>query len=130
MFTGTANGFALEFGGQNVAMYNEQGFLMQLLDPTSPGLFRIASNMNQLSDTLAYWRHEFRTYKQQHRQLDAWRTDDDPEWHADGSPHIDHNHIVVAVSGRLANGQRPAPGATPPFDLVIQSVPAPTSPLL
>jgi len=130
VFTGTANGFPLEFGGQNVAMYNEQGFLMQLLDPTSPGLFRVSPNMNQLSDTLAYWRHEFRTYKQQHRQLDAWRTDDDPEWHADGSPHIDHNHIVVAVSGQLANGQRPTPGATPPFDLVIQSAPAPVSPLL
>ena len=48
----------------------------------------------------------------------------------DGSPHIDHNHIVVAVSGRLPNGQRPAPGATSPFDLVIQSASAPASPLL
>ena len=130
VFTGTAYGLPLDFGGQNVAMYNEQGFLMQLLDPTSPGLFRIMANAATASDTLAYWRHEFRTYKQKHRQADAWRTDEDPEWHADGSPHIDHNHIVVAVSGRLPNGQRPAPGATPPFDLVIQSAPAPTSPLL
>jgi len=129
VFTGTAYGFPLQFGGQNLAMYNEQGFLMQLLDASSPGLFRITTNGDQLSDTLAYWRHEFATYKQQHRRMDAWRTDDDPGWHADGTPHIDHNHIVVAVSGLLADGQRPAPGATAPFDLVIQSAPAPTSPL-
>ncbi len=129
VFTGTGNGFPLQFGSRSVAMYNEQGFLMQVLDPTSPGLFRISANGNQMSDTLAYWRHEFRTYKQEHRQLDARRTDDDPDWHADGTPHIDHNHIVVALSGSLATGQQPAPGATPPFDLVIQSTPAPTSPL-
>ena len=129
VFSGTAYGFPLDFGGQNVAMYNEQGFLMQLLDPTSPGLFRIAPSTNQLSDTLAYWRHEFATYKQEHRRVDNRRTDDDPDWHADGTPHIDHNKIVVAISGMLANGVAPRPGATPPFQLVIESAPAPTSPL-
>ena len=61
--------------------------------------------------------------------MDAFRTDEDPEWHADGTPHIDHNRIVVAVSGVLADGGRPTPGATPPFELVIQSAPSPVSPL-
>lgn len=129
VFTGTANGFQLTFGAKNVAMYNQQGFLMQVLDPTTPGLFRIARGGNGTSDMLAYWRHEFRTYKQDHRRMDAFRTDEDPEWHADGTPHIDHNRIVVAVSGVLADGGRPTPGATPPFELVIQSTPSPVSPL-
>jgi hypothetical protein len=135
VFTGTGNGFPLTFGASNVAMYNEQGFLMQLLDPTSPGLFRITLPLTlsllqaPSSYTLSYWRHEFRTYKQDHRLTDAHRTDDDPDWHADGSPHIDHNHIVVAIAGVLTNGSSPQPGATPPFQLQIQSSAADNSPL-
>ena len=43
IFSGMANGFPLSFEARSVAMYNQQGFLMQLLDPTSPGLFRITS---------------------------------------------------------------------------------------
>jgi hypothetical protein len=128
-FTGTANGYPLMFGSKTISMYNQQGFLMQVLDPTSPGLFQIIRGGNGTSDTLAYWRHEFATYKNQHRIVDSYRTDGDPDWHGDGSPHIDHNKIVVAVSGKLPNGNRPNPGATPPFQLVISSTPAPVSPL-
>ena len=76
------------------------------------------------SDALTYWRHEFRSYKQDHRRNDVHRTDDDADWHADGTPHIDHDRIVVAISGMLMSGSRPAPGATPPFELVVQSVPS------
>ena len=61
--------------------------------------------------------------KPPHRQLDAFNTDDDPNWHADGTPHVNHNLIVVAIRGRLANGTTPVPGATPPFQLVITSAP-------
>ena len=124
VFSGMANGFPLSFEAGGIAMYNQQGFLMQLLDPTSPGLFRIAPGSGATSDALTYWRHEFRTYKQDHRRNDSHRADDDPDWHADGSPHIDHDKIVVAISGTLASGNRPAPGATRPFDLVVQSVPS------
>jgi len=124
IFTGMANGFPLSFEARSVAMYNQQGFLMQLMDPTSPGLFRITRGGDTTSDALTYWRHEFRTYKQDHRRNDVHRTDDDPDWHADGTPHIDHDRIVVAISGMLMSGSRPAPGATPPFELVVQSVPS------
>ena len=124
IFSGMANGFPLSFEARSVAMYNQQGFLMQLLDPTSPGLFRITRGGDTTSDALTYWRHEFRTYKQDHRRNDVHRTDDDPDWHADGTPHIDHDRIVVAISGMLMSGSRPAPGATAPFELVVQSVPS------
>src|SRR5205823_3919687 len=99
-FTGLALGFPLAFGSSNVAMYNDQGFLMQLLDPNVPGLFQIAAGDALTSTALTYWRHEFETYKQAHRQLDAFNTDDDPNWHADGTPHVNHNLIVVAIRGR------------------------------
>jgi len=167
-FTGATAGFPLAFTPQNVVMYNMQGFLMQLLDPTVPGLFQIqagtalksatsllnpllsptptnvpsdfltaltapltstsgsgssglSGSSNQTSTILSYWRHEFGTYKEQHRQQDAFQTDADPDWHADGTYHVDHNTIVVAVSGKLADGSIPRPGATPPFRLVIAS---------
>jgi hypothetical protein len=41
----------------------------------------------------------------------------------DGTRHVDHDHIVVALRGTLEDGSAPAPGATPPFDLLIASQP-------
>ena len=128
-FTGVANGFPLVFGAPNVAMYNTQGFFMQALDPTIAGLFRITAGTAQTSNMLAYWRHEFQTYKDQHRQLDAYNTDANPDWHADGSRHVDHDTIFVAIAGTLPNGTTPAPGATPPFQLQVTSAPSVVSPL-
>lgn len=122
-FTGAALGFPVTFSAVDVVMYNEQGFLMQTLDPTAPGLFELYQGDGDISDVLSYWRHEFRTYKEEHRWADRFATSDDEEWHDDGTPHIEHDRIVVAITGRLPNGQRPAAGATPPFQLVIMSDP-------
>ncbi len=124
-FTATALGLPASFEAQNVAMYNDQGFLMQLLDPSIPGLFSIYAGDDTMSTTLSYWRHEFRTYKEEHRLVDAFGTDDDAdhEWHANGTPHIEHDRIIVAVRGTTPAGGSFAPGATPPFRLVIMSSP-------
>ncbi len=48
-------------------------------------------------------------------------TDDD--WHLDGTPHIDHNHLIVAIAGVYADGSLPQPGATKAFDLHLNAVP-------
>jgi hypothetical protein len=120
-FTGAALGFPLEFQADNVAMYNDQGFLMQLLDPSIPGLYQMYAGDQSTSSVLSYWRHEFRTYKKQHRQMDAFNTDDDRDWHADGSPHVDHDFIVVAIRGHRTDGENIDPGVTPPFKLAIIS---------
>lgn len=128
-FTGNAVGYPLTFSAQNVMMFNKQGFLMQVLDPTTPGLFQILPGDMSSSYRLAYWRHEFATYKQDHRQSDAHQNDDDPDWHADGTYHVDHDTIFVAIFGTLANGTRPVPGSTPTFMLQITSTPSPSSPL-
>ncbi len=122
-FTGAALGFPVNFTAIDVVMYNEQGFLMQTLDPTSPGLFELYQGDSDISDVLSYWRHEFNTYKEQHRWADRFATSDDEEWHDDGTPHIEHDRVVVAITGRLPNGKRPSAGATPPFQLVIMSDP-------
>jgi len=52
-------------------------------------------------------------------------TDNEPNWHADGTRHVNHDLIVVAIRGKLADGTTPVPGATPPFELVVTSTPAP-----
>ncbi len=128
MYTGTGVGAGLRFQPNSVVIYNAQGFFGGWLDPNSPGLFRITAGSPGLSDTLAYWRHEFRTYKEEHRKRDARRTADG-EWHADGTPHVDNFHFVVAIAATLDNGQPLPPGASPAFDLVISSTPEPSSDL-
>jgi hypothetical protein len=125
LYTGTTVGFPLRFDSRNVAFFNDQGFLMGFLDPKMPGLFAIKAGVSSESASLHYWRHEFRTYKEEHRKRDARRSADG-EWHVDGSPHVDNYHMVVAISGMLDNGQQPVPGATPAFQLVVTSEPAPT----
>jgi len=127
-YSGVAVGYPFRFEGRNVAIFNAQGFLGEVLDPNSLGLFRITPGGPGTSSALDYWRHEFRTYKNDHRKRDARRTLDG-EWHVDGTPHVDNYHLVVAISGTLADGEKPQPGATPPFRLVLTSTPAPSNSL-
>lgn len=124
-FWGTALDLPIQFQASNVAMYNPQGYLMQLLDPSVPGLFELYAGDQSMSTTLAYWRHEFRTWKEEHfRDEHFLVVEDDSEWHASGTRHVDHDVIVVAVRGQLVNGLTLPPGATPPFQLVVTSEPA------
>lgn len=125
-YTGMAVGYPLRFDSRNVAFFNDQGFLMGFLDPKSPGLFSIGTGDDTTSAALKYWRHEFRTYKEEHRKRDERRSADG-EWHVDGTPHVDNYHMVVAISGTMTDGTRPVPGATPPFQLVVTSQPAPVA---
>jgi hypothetical protein len=124
-YSGFAVGFPLRFDSRNIAFFNDQGFLMGFLDPKVPGLFSIRAGDSSASTALSYWRHEFRTYKEDHRKRDERRTSDG-EWHVDGTPHVDNYQMVVAVSGTLTNGQRPTPGPTAPFQLVVTSEPSST----
>jgi hypothetical protein len=122
-FSGTALGMPLQYEADNVAMYNDQGYLMQLLDAKSPKLFDMKGGDFDQSTSLSYWRHEFITYKAAEAGTAHARHDAAGEWHADGTRHVDHDHIVVALRGTFADGSSPAPGATPPFHLVIASQP-------
>jgi hypothetical protein len=129
-YSGVAVGYPLRFDGSNIAIFNSQGVLGEMLASrnTSPGLFRITSGGMASSSALDYWRHEFRTYKEDHRKRDERRIVDG-EWHSDGTRHIDNYHLVVAIAGTMPNGDKPGPGATPPFRLVVSATPSPSSPL-
>jgi hypothetical protein len=123
VFQTQAKGYPLRFSSDEVVFYNTQGFLMQLLTQSIPGLFTIqAANGASDSDTLQYSRHEFATYFVQHQERQPHQLDPtDANWHLDGTPHVDHNHLVVEIAGSLNAGALPVPGATPPFELVLRT---------
>src|SRR5438132_14075474 len=78
-----------------------------------------AANPDTDSDTLHYSRHEFTTYFLQHMERQPHAVDPtDGNWHLDGSRHVDHNHLTLALMGG-GNRAPPAPGAPPHFDHVV-----------
>jgi hypothetical protein len=122
IFSGLARSYPLIFDADDVAIYNTQGFLMQLLAPELAGqLYAIEDPGSPSSFELVYDRHEFVTYKTQHVHEGRLRLSQDPWWHVDGTPHVDHDNLVIAIAGRLENGDAPQAGATPPFDLVVST---------
>lgn len=123
-FVGQTEGYPLQFGPGDVTMYNGQGFLMQVLRPGDASLYRIAQGDLTRGTKLSYWRHEFGTYKQEHRRRDNRAVEGETDWHVDGTYHVDHDHIVVAIRGVMPNGQPPMPGTTPAFRLVLSSTSA------
>lgn len=114
-FRAQALGYPLRFTTADAVVYNTQGFLMQLLNAPIPGLASITSVITADSDLLNYSRHEFNTYFLQHAEHLPHSTDPaDGNWHLDGTRHVDHDHLILAISGKI-NGAAPAPGATPAF---------------
>jgi len=124
VFEAKAVGYPLRFTNKDVLFRNVQGFLMQLLVQGNgatpvPGMFVYPADSGSTdSDTLHYSRHEFSTYFLQHQERQPHAVDpNDGNWHMDGSRHVDHNHLILAIMGHMPDGSLPAPGATPAFDL-------------
>ena len=121
-FDAQAEGWPLRFGSADLAFYNVQGFLMQLLDESMPGLFAISSPPGSDSDVLHYSRHEFNTFFLQHEEQQPHSVSHgDPNWHADGTRHVDHDNQILEIAGAMPNGALPAPGASPRFTLVVNT---------
>ena len=121
-YTGPRSGYRSASTRANVAFFNDPGLPDGLPRPRrSPGLF---SDRGRRVDRRArrseYWRHEFRTYKEEHRKRDERRSADG-EWHVDGTParrQLPHGGRDLRHDRRTASVRRP--GATPPFQLVDQ----------
>jgi hypothetical protein len=120
IFDGLGDGYPLLFGASDVMIYNTQGFLMQLLTPDNAGIYAISDPGNPDSLELTYDRHEFNTYREQHAHTDGLGLDpSDPAWHTDGTYHVDHNHLVLAIKGVVENQGLPPAGRTPGFDFHV-----------
>jgi hypothetical protein len=121
VFQAQAKGYPLRFSSDDIVFYNTQGFLMQLLDQNMPGLGSTVTSASTDSDTLHYARHEFHSFYLQHAENQLHATDPtDGNWHLDGTRHIDHDYMVLAIAGKV-NGSAPAPGATAAFELVFKT---------
>jgi hypothetical protein len=112
-------GYPLRFRTDDAVFYNTQGYLMQLLNQEIPGLAAVAPiDKAKESDILQYARHEFNSFFLAHHEREAHEVDAaDPNWHADGTRHVDHNHLILALAGQLSNNSTPPAGATPKFKL-------------
>jgi hypothetical protein len=116
-----AKGWPLRFTKDSTVFYNTQGFLMQMVNAAIPGLATITPSSSADSDVLQYQRHEFNTYFLQHVENKAHSTDpNDGNWHTDGTRHIDHDHLILAIAGQV-NNFTPAAGATPAFTFVLNT---------
>jgi hypothetical protein len=121
VFQAQAKGYPLRFSSDDIVFYNTQGFLMQLLNQNMPGLGSTVSSSGTDSDTLHYSRHEFTSFYLEHDEKQTHNIDPtDANWHLDGSRHIDHDHLVLAIAGKM-NGNGPTPGATTAFELVFKT---------
>ena len=119
VFRAQAKGYPLTFTSDDVVFFNIQGFQMQLLNADMPGLYSVESaNSTVDSDILGYSRHEFSTFYLQHEERQVHQVLDG-NWHVDGTRHVDHDHLILAISGVLQNGADPRPGATPSFTLEL-----------
>lgn len=120
VFNGLGEQYPLLFGASDITIYNAQGFLMQLLTPDNASIYAITDAGNPDSFELTYDRHEFVTYREQHAHVNGMGLDAmDPAWHADGTYHVDHDHLVIAIKGVVENQGAPPAGKTPNFDLSI-----------
>ena len=121
IFNGLGQGYPLLFGASDVMIYNTQGFLMQLLTPDHAGIYAIEDPTgNPDSFALTYDRHEFNTYRADHSHIGGLGLDPlDRAWHTDGSYHVDHDRLVLAIKGTVEGQGAPAAGRTPAFDLRI-----------
>ncbi len=126
----------MRFTAQDVVFYNRDGvdltiFELAVTDPTQRqwgsyygwdveqdgGLFgtiyesKIEGSPEPLStksDLLTYWRHEFHTYADAHAEGGTHEVDENG-FHPDGTRHIDHDNVIIAIRGTL-NGQPLRPG--------------------
>jgi hypothetical protein len=120
IFNGLGEGYPLLFGAADVMIYNTQGFLMQLLTPQHAGIYEIEDLGAPDSLALTYDRHEFNTYREQHAHVDGLGLDPyDRAWHTDGTFHVDHNRLVLAIKGTVENQGPPPAGKTPSFDFRV-----------
>jgi hypothetical protein len=120
IFNGLGQRYPLLFSAADVTIYNMQGFLMQLLTPQNAGIYAIDDPGDPDSMELTYDRHEFNTYREQHAHVNGFGLDPlDPAWHTDGTYHVDHNRLVIAIKGQVENQGAPAPGRTPTFDFSV-----------
>ncbi|GIW41500.1 MAG: hypothetical protein KatS3mg076_2077 [Candidatus Binatia bacterium] len=123
-FSGFAVAMPFRLRPEDTKIYNLQGYYFEALsdDPTIAGVLDAPPDETEESDAVWYWRHDFQAYQDAHVPGGTYELSaDDPDyWHADGTPHIDHNRIVFAIPATLRDGSQLPAGRTKPFKLHLE----------
>lgn len=112
-FDARADGFPLRFSQGAALIYNHQGFLIDALNSLSVNRFEVRpETAAKRSDRLIYFRHSFAQYCAEHASGGVRAVDpNDPNWHRNGTPHVDYSMLIFAIVGTVNGGSVP-PGAS------------------
>ena len=110
-FQSLLNGYPVRFGDGDVLIFNGQGYFIDALNPASHNHFFIKQGDSSASDQLIYERHSFQQYCIDHLPGGAKQVDPkDPNWHLDGTPHVDYSTVIFAINGHFDTGFAQTPG--------------------
>ncbi len=124
---------ALTYGQDDVVIYNADGVDLTLftLDVNSPqqqwgeyygwtvegdagldndvyeGMSGESDDISRASDVFTYWRHEFHTYADAHAPGGSHEVGS-TGYHPDGTLHIDHYNLIIAIQGLERDAANPA----------------------
>jgi len=120
------DGLALEFGSDDILVYNKQGYNLNLFTMDIDGVEKqwgdwyppssLGSIKGGDSNVFTYWRHDFEAYNKAHAEGGEYyplAMADDASLtllHPDGTVHVDHGQLNVAVAGTV--GGKVLPGGS------------------
>ncbi|MEW6440958.1 MAG: IPT/TIG domain-containing protein [bacterium] len=106
----------LDFDANDVIIYNKDGFNLNLFTLNVEGIEKqwgdwygaqvLGTIDSDSSDLLSYWRHDFVAYKAAHSPGGAYY-EEAGGVHPDGTLHVDHDRLNVAISGMLRDPRDP-----------------------
>jgi hypothetical protein len=117
-FQAVLDNYPLRFSDGDVLIFNWQGYFIDSLTPASHNRFQVQTGNGNQSNQLYYFRHSFQQYCIDHLPGGPKQVDPaDPNWHLDGTPHVDYATVIFAITGNL-NGAAQQPGlVTSPLEL-------------
>jgi hypothetical protein len=106
------DGYPLRFSDGDVLIFNSQGYFIDSLTPLSHNHYSISLGDGSTSNELSYYRHSFAQYCADHLPGGPKQVDPkDPNWHLDGTPHVDYSIVIFAIHGHFDDGSAQQPGA-------------------
>lgn len=108
---GLMKDYPLRFGDTDIVIWNFQGFLIDTIDLENVDHVWVEPQTGRKSDSLHYFRHSFETYCEDHLRGGVKEVDpQDPNWHLDGTPHVDYTTLIFALTGHFDDGSIPEAG--------------------
>ena len=115
------DGLPLEFSTDDMLIYNKDGFNLNLFTLDVEGYEKqwgdwygaqgMENSNPENSDLFTYWRHDFSEYHAAHEPGGEYNpmTENEDGYlvHPDGTIHVDHDRLVVAVAGKLRDPSDP-----------------------